>query len=179
MRFIETDLPGAFVIELEERGDDRGFFGRAFCQREFGERGLETRVSQANFSHNLRRGTIRGFHYQEPPTAEVKLVRCIRGAMYNVIVDMRPHSPTYLSHFGVELTADNRRALYIPHLVAAGIQTLENETQLYYQVSEFYTPEAERGLRWDDPAIGVKWPLPMSVISEKDASWPLLERTSR
>ena len=174
MRFIETSLPGAFVIELDELRDERGFFGRAFDQREFGMRGLETRVSQANFSHNAHKGTLRGFHYQQQPTAEVKLVRVIRGALYNVLVDLRPGSPTYRQHFGVELSAENRRSLYIPQLVATAIQTLEDDTQLYYQVSEFYTPSAERGLRWNDPALGVSWPLPVTTISDKDASWPLL-----
>ncbi|CAN5778578.1 dTDP-4-dehydrorhamnose 3,5-epimerase [soil metagenome] len=175
MRFIETALPGAYVVELEERHDERGFFARAFCQREFGLQGLQTRISQANFSHNKRRGTLRGFHYQVAPTPEVKLIRVIAGALHNVLVDMRPDSPTYRKNVAVALSAANRRALYIPHQVATAIQTLEDDTQLFYLVSEFYTPESERGLRFDDPALAIDWPLAVSEISPKDASWPLLE----
>ena len=176
MRFQETPLAGAYVVELEPISDDRGFFARAFCGREFAERGLSTTVAQCNFSYNRRRGTLRGFHYQDVPAAEAKLVRCIAGAVYNVIVDMRPDSPTYRSHFGVELSAANRLALYVPELCASAMQTLADETQLYYQVSEFYTPGAERGLRHDDPALNVAWPLPVTELSPKDASWPLLGR---
>ena len=175
MRFIETALPGAYIVELEERADDRGFFARTFCVREFSELGLTTRVSQCNLSFNRRRGTLRGLHYQAEPAAEAKLIRCIAGAVHQVLVDMRPGSPTFLRHVAVELSAANRRSVYLPELFAAGMQTLEDDTELMYQVSEFHTPEAERGLRFDDPAIGITWPLPVSEISPKDRAWPYLE----
>jgi dTDP-4-dehydrorhamnose 3,5-epimerase len=176
MKFIETHLPGAWVIELEPHGDERGFFARAFDVDEFEEHGLRTTFVQNNLSSNRSAGTLRGFHYQAPPHTEAKLIRCIRGAVYQVAVDLRPDSPTYLEHVGVELTADNRRALYIPDLCAAGMQTLADDSELLYQVSERYTPGAERGLHHADPAIGVTWPLPVAVISDKDAAWPYLER---
>ena len=175
MRFEETPLAGAFVIELEPHADDRGFFARAYCAREFEEHGLEPRVVQANLSYNRSKGTLRGMHYQAPPAGEAKLVRCIRGAIHDVIVDLRPDSPTYLQHVGVDLTAENRRALFVPALFAHGFQTLEDEVEVFYQVSEFYTPGAERGLRHDDPALGISWPLEVSEISDKDRSWDLLE----
>lgn len=174
MRFIETALPGAYIVELEERADDRGFFARTFCVREFSELGLTTRVSQCNLSFNRRRGTLRGLHYQAEPAAEAKLIRCIAGAVHQVLVDMRPGSPTFLRHIAVELSAANRRAVYLPELFAAGMQTLEDDTELMYQVSEFHTPEAERGLRFDDPAIGITWPLAVTEISPKDGAWPYL-----
>jgi dTDP-4-dehydrorhamnose 3,5-epimerase len=174
MRFIETALPGAYVVELEERADNRGFFARTFCVREFSELGLTTRIAQCNLSFNHRRGTLRGLHYQAEPAPEAKLIRCIAGAVHQVLVDMRPGSPTYLSHVSVELSAANRRAVYLPELVAAGVQTLADNSELMYQVSEFHTPEAERGLRFDDPAIGIDWPLPVAEISAKDAAWPYL-----
>lgn len=175
MRFIETALPGAYIVELEERADDRGFFARTFCVREFSELGLTTRISQCNLSFNRRRGTLRGLHYQAEPAAEAKLIRCVAGAVHQVLVDMRPGSPTFRRHVAVELSAANRRAVYLPELFAAGMQTLEDDTELMYQVSEFHTPEAERGLRFDDPAIGITWPLPVSEISPKDRVWPYLE----
>lgn len=178
MRFEETPLTGAFVIEIEPHADDRGFFARTYCAREFEEHGLETRVVQANLSYNRSKGTLRGMHYQAPPAGEAKLVRCIRGAIHDVIVDLRPDSPTYLQHVGVDLTAENRRALFVPALFAHGFQTLEDEVEVFYQVSEFYTPGAERGLRHDDPALGISWPLPVSEISDKDRSWDLLETGS-
>lgn len=174
MRFIETALPGAYIVELEERSDDRGFFARSFCVREFSELGLSTRISQCNLSFNHRRGTVRGLHYQVEPAAEAKLIRCIAGAVHQVLVDMRPSSATFLRHVAVDLSAANRRAVYLPELFAAGIQTLEDDTELLYQVSEFHTPEAERGLRFDDPAIGIAWPLPITEISPKDRAWPHL-----
>lgn len=176
MLFIETALPGAYVVQLEERRDDRGFFARTFCVREFADQGLTTRISQCNLSYNRRRGTVRGLHYQAEPAGEAKLIRCIAGAVHQVLVDMRPESATYLRHVAVELSADNRLAVYLPELVAAGIQTLDDDTTLLYQVSEFHTPEAERGVRFDDPAIGVSWPLPVTEISAKDAAWPYLQR---
>lgn len=176
MLFIETALPGAYVVQLEERRDDRGFFARTFCVREFADHGLTTRISQCNLSYNRRRGTVRGLHYQAEPAGEAKLIRCIAGAVHQVLVDMRPESATYLRHVAVELSAANRLAVYLPELVAAGIQTLDDDTSLLYQVSEFHTPEAERGVRFDDPAIGISWPLPVTEISAKDAAWPYLQR---
>ena len=178
MRFEETPLAGAFVIELEPHADDRGFFARAYCAREFEEHGLAPRVVQANLSYNRSKGTLRGMHYQAPPAGEAKLVRCIRGAIHDVIVDLRPDSPTYLQHIGVDLTAENRRALFVPATFAHGFQTLEDEVEVFYQVSEFYTPGAEQGLRHDDPALGISWPLEVSEISDKDRSWDLLETDS-
>jgi dTDP-4-dehydrorhamnose 3,5-epimerase len=174
MRFIETDLPGAYIIELEEKRDSRGFFARTFCVNEFSEHGLTTRISQCNLSFNYRRGTLRGLHYQAEPAAEAKLVRCIAGAIQQVLVDLRPDSPTFHRYITVELSAANRRAVFLPELFAAGYQTLADNTEVLYQVSEFHTPEAERGIRYDDPAIGVEWPLPISEISAKDQAWPYL-----
>jgi dTDP-4-dehydrorhamnose 3,5-epimerase len=173
--FTETSLPGAFIVDLEPRGDDRGFFARAFCQREFEARGLEPRIAQANISFNYRKGTVRGLHFQFPPAAETKFVRCSRGAIIDVIVDLRPESPTYLRHVAVELTADNRRGLYVPERFAHGYQVLEDNTETTYQVGEFYTPEAESGLRYSDPRLGIEWPLPVTDMSPKDRVWPLLD----
>ena len=174
MRFTETAIRGAFIVDLEPHADDRGFFSRAFCAREFAEHGMTTTISQVNTSFNHRRGTLRGLHYQDEPAPEAKLVRCVSGAIFDVLVDMRPGSPTYLQHVSVELTAANRRQLFIPELCAAGYQTLADDTEVTYQVSEFYTPETERGMRYDDPVLGIDWPLPVSAISTKDAAWPLL-----
>lgn len=176
MKFTETKLKGAFIIELEERTDSRGFFARTFCAREFEEHGLKPAVVQCNMSYNHKKGTMRGMHYQIEPAMEAKLVRCTRGAVYDVIVDMRPDSPTYLQHIGVELTADNRKALYVPEMFAHGYLTLVDGAEVFYQVSEFYTPGTERGLRYDDPALGIEWPVPIEVISEKDAAWALLSK---
>ncbi len=173
MHFTQTALPGAYVIDLEPFGDDRGFFARAFCVREFEERGLQAHVEQCNLSFNHRAGTLRGMHYQVPPATEAKLVRCVRGAIHDVIVDLRPGSDTYGEHVGVELSADDRRALYVPPLFAHGYQALTDGAEVLYQVSRAYSPEHERGLRHDDPALGIRWPLPVTVISQKDASWPL------
>lgn len=174
MQFIETKLKGAFLINLNERVDQRGFFARTFCVNEFIEHGLKPTVAQCNLSFNYKKGTLRGMHYQTPPATETKLIRCTQGAIYDVIIDMRPNSPTYLSHIGVELTADNRLALYVPEMFAHGYQTLTSDTEVVYQVSEFYTPGYERGLRYNDPLLKIKWPLPVSEMSEKDATWPLL-----
>lgn len=174
MVFTETKLSGAFIIELERREDDRGFFARAFCQNEFSDHGLKPVIAQANIGFNKHRGCLRGMHFQYPPAAETKVVRCTRGAVLDIIVDLRPESPTFLQHVSVELTADNHRAIYIPERFAHGYQTLADETETSYQVGEFYTPGAEGGLRYDDPALGLTWPLPVGVISEKDAAWPLL-----
>jgi dTDP-4-dehydrorhamnose 3,5-epimerase len=176
MIFTETKLKGAFVVDLEPRGDDRGFFARAFCQREFDVRGLKPLVAQANISFNYQRGTVRGLHFQFPPAAETKFVRCSRGAILDVIVDLRPESPTYLEHVAVELTADNRRALYVPERFAHGYQVLEDNTETTYQVGQFYTPAAESGLRYSDWRLAVAWPLHITDMSEKDRSWCLLEQ---
>ncbi|GAA5534554.1 dTDP-4-dehydrorhamnose 3,5-epimerase [Deinococcus aluminii] len=175
MIFTETKLPGAFIIDLEVREDDRGGFARTFCREEFAAHGLKPDVVQANLSYNHRAGTLRGMHYQLPPAAETKLVRCTRGAILDVIVDLREDSPTYLQHVAVELTAENRRALYVPELFAHGYQALTDGAEVVYQVGEAYTPGFERGLRHDDPRLGLTWPLPVTVISPKDAAWPLLE----
>src|SRR5689334_20494154 len=173
MLFTETNLRGAFVIDIERREDSRGFFARAFCQNEFEAHGLKPIIAQGNVAFNRKKGTVRGMHFQFPPAAETKTVRCTRGAVLDIIVDLRPESPTFLEHVEVELTADNHRAIYIPERFAHGYQTLADETETSYQVGEFYTPGVEGGLRYDDPALGLSWPLPVSVISEKDAAWAL------
>jgi dTDP-4-dehydrorhamnose 3,5-epimerase len=175
MKFTETKLKGAFIIDLEPRSDERGFFSRSFCQKEFEAHGLKTTIAQANISFNYRKGTVRGLHFQFPPAAETKFVRCSRGAIVDVIVDLRPESPTYLQHVAVELTADNRRGLFVPERFAHGYQVLDDNTETTYQVGEFYTPSAESGLRYSDPRLGIEWPLPVTDMSEKDAKWPLLE----
>jgi len=174
MIFAATKLEGAYIIDLETREDSRGFFARAFCQHEFADHGLKPVIAQANVAFNKRRGTVRGMHFQYPPAAETKLQRVTRGAVLDIIVDLRPESPTYLDHIAVELTADNHRALYIPERFAHGYQALEDGTEIWYQAGEFYSPEAEGGLRWDDPRLELQWPLPVADISAKDAAWPLL-----
>src|SRR3954469_10023412 len=171
MIFIETELKGAFVLQIERREDERGFFGRAFCQHEFEAHGLKPIIAQVNVGSNRKKGTVRGMHFQYPPTAETKLVRCTRGAILDIIVDLRPESPTYLRHVEVELSADNQRALYVPERFAHGYQALQDNTDTSYQVGEFYTPGSEGGLRYDDPRLGLSWPLPVSVISPKDQAW--------
>lgn len=175
MKFTEAPLAGAYVIDLSPISDDRGFFARSFCAREFEEHGLRPAVAQANVSFNHAAGTLRGMHYQLPPNAETKLVRCVGGAIYDVIVDLRPDSPTRLQYFGVELTAQNRRALYVPELFAHGYVTLADNSEVEYQVSEFYAPGQERGLRHDDPALNIAWPIEVRIASDKDRSWALLE----
>lgn len=176
MRFTETPLAGAFVIDVEPIRDERGFFARTFCADEMAEHGLRPMVVQGNMSYNHQRGTLRGFHYQVPPAAESKLVRCTRGAIVDVVVDLRPDSATYLEHVAVELTADNLRSMYVPPLFAHAYQTLVDDTEVSYLVSEFYQPGVEQGLRYDDPALGIRWPMTVEVISEKDRSWPLLDQ---
>jgi len=171
MIFQETGLEGAYFIDLEEKRDARGFFARTFCAEEFRAHGLTPVVVQCNLSYNFKKGTLRGMHYQVAPATETKLVRCLRGAVYDVIIDLRPDSPTYLQHVGAELSAENRRALYVPALFAHGYQALTDDAEVLYQVSEFYTPGLERGLRYDDPAFKIAWPLPVTVVSTKDAAW--------
>jgi dTDP-4-dehydrorhamnose 3,5-epimerase len=175
MIFKPTRLQGAYVIELDREEDHRGFFARAFCRKEFEEHGLNPSVVQCNVSRNRRAGTIRGLHFQRPPSAEAKLVRCLRGAIYDVIVDLRPGSPTYLEHFGAELNEENGAALYVPEMFAHGYQALTDDAEALYQVSEFFAPACEGGLRYDDPALGIRWPAPVTEISAKDRAWPLLE----
>lgn len=173
MIFKETRLPGAFIIEPERREDERGFFARTWCQREFAEHGLNARLVQCNISFNVQCGTVRGLHYQVEPFGEAKLVRCTQGALYDVIVDLRSASPTYKQWLAVELTADNRRQLYIPEGLAHGFQTLTDNVEVFYQMSEFHQPQAARGLRWDDPAFGIEWPVTAHrIISAKDLSYP-------
>jgi len=175
MIFEETALEGAYVIELERRGDNRGFFARTFCQNEFADHGLKTTIAQANVAFSATKGTLRGMHFQYPPAAETKLVRCTRGAILDIIVDLRPESPTFLQHISVELNDDNRRALYVPERFAHGYQVLEDSTETSYQLGEFYTPEAEGGLRYDDPRLGLSWPLPVGEMSPKDDAWRPLD----
>jgi dTDP-4-dehydrorhamnose 3,5-epimerase len=174
MIFKETKLKGAFVIDLERREDARGFFARAFCQKEFADHGLKPIIAQANLAFNHVTGTLRGMHFQYPPAAESKLVRCTRGAILDIIVDLRPESPTYMQHVEVELNEDNHRALYVPERFAHGYQTLRDKTETSYQVGEFYTPGVESGLMYNDPRLGLKWPLPVAVISDKDLKFGLL-----
>jgi dTDP-4-dehydrorhamnose 3,5-epimerase len=174
MKFTKTSLADAVTIELTRLGDDRGSFARTFCAETFAQHGLATEFPQANHSANVSAGTLRGMHYQRAPHGEVKLVRCVKGALWDVIVDLRPESPTYMQWEGFELSAANGRMLYVPAGFAHGFQTLEDDTHATYQVSHPYTPSAEGGVRWDDPAIGIAWPRPVAVISGKDAAWPLL-----
>lgn len=174
MRFVATKLAGAFVIEPEPAEDARGFFARTFCAREFKSQGLRTDFVQCSISSSSKRGTLRGLHYQLPPVTETKLVRCTAGALFDVIVDLRPGSPTYLQHIGVELTAKNHRAIYVPEMFAHGLQTLEDETEVFYQISEFYNPDRAAGLRFNDPKLDIRWPLPVSAMSDKDSGWELL-----
>jgi dTDP-4-dehydrorhamnose 3,5-epimerase len=173
--FEPTTLPGAFIVEPSPRWDDRGFFARTWCREEFAEHGLRPVVAQCSVSFTERRGTFRGLHYQISPYQEAKLVRCARGAIYDVIVDLRPHSPTFKHHFGVELREGEYRMIYVPEGVAHGFQTLADATEVTYQMSEPYRPEAGRGVRWDDPAFAIRWPEPVSVISDRDRCYPDFE----
>jgi len=175
MKFTETKLKGAFVVEIEKLSDDRGFFARSSCQKEFEAHGLTARVVQTNVSFNIKKGTMRGMHYQIAPHQECKLVRCTRGAIYDVIIDLRPESPTYKQWVGVELTADNYTMFFVPEDFAHGFITLADNTEITYQVSQFYTPGSEKGIRFDDPAFGIQWPQDVSVISDKDNNWPDFE----
>lgn len=175
MKLEPTDLEGVVIVHAKALADDRGMFARTYCAREFAEAGLNPTVAQANVSFNHRAGTLRGLHFQRPPAAEAKLVRCTRGRVYDVAVDYRPGSPTYLRHVGVVLDAEQHNALYVPEGCAHGYLTLEDACEVAYQVSEFYTPGVEGGLRWDDPALAIDWPGAVQVISEKDAAWAYLE----
>jgi dTDP-4-dehydrorhamnose 3,5-epimerase len=175
MRFMKSKLAGAYVIEIEPRNDDRGFFARTFCVEEFKSHGLKADFVQCSVSVSSKRGTLRGLHYQLPPACEAKLVRCTAGALYDVIVDLRPDSATYLEHMGVELTERNRRAVYVPEMFAHGLQTLEADTEVLYQISGFHQPDKAAGVRFDDPRLNIDWPLPVAAMSEKDSGWPLLD----
>jgi dTDP-4-dehydrorhamnose 3,5-epimerase len=175
MQFTETKLRGAYIIELERREDSRGFFARAFCQKEFAAHELKPLIAQANVAYNFKKGTLRGMHFQFPPAAETKLVRCTRGAILDIIVDLRPESSSYLRHVAVELNEENGRALYVPERFAHGYQTLNDNTETSYQVGEFYAPDYESGLMHDDPRLGLEWPLPVAMISEKDQKFKLLD----
>jgi dTDP-4-dehydrorhamnose 3,5-epimerase len=170
--FTETPLRGAFVIEPEPHEDARGLFARTWCRRELEARGLETRIAQCSASFNKRKVTLRGMHYQVPPAAETKIVRCTRGSLYDVIIDLRPDSPTFTRHFAVVLAADNRKMVYVPVGFAHGFQTLEDATEVFYQISEFYAPEHARGVRWNDPIFGISWPDDERILVERDASYP-------
>jgi dTDP-4-dehydrorhamnose 3,5-epimerase len=170
--FRETKVPGAFLIEFEPHRDERGSFARSFCAREFEAHGLDARVAQCNLSENRRRGTLRGLHAQEAPHAEAKLVRCTRGSLYDVILDLRPGSPAHGEHVGVTLRAGDSRMLYVPKGVYHGFLTLEDDTEVFYQMSEFYDASAAVGVRWNDPAFGIEWPGEVRVISARDASYP-------
>jgi dTDP-4-dehydrorhamnose 3,5-epimerase len=172
LNFVETALPGAYIVELEPVEDERGYNARTWCRREFEEMGLTAHVEQANTIHNARRGTLRGMHYQVPPRAESKLFRVIQGAVHDVIIDLRPGSETYGEWASFRLSADQPRLLYVPECFAQGFQTLADDTEIAYQVSAPYSPEHGRGLRYDDPAFDLDWPLPVEVISDKDRSWP-------
>ncbi len=166
MRFEETPLPGAFVVELEPNVDFRGYFARTWCTREFADAGLPAEFVQASLSHNVKRGTLRGMHMQLPPSREGKLVRCTRGRIFDVIVDLRPQSRAYLRHFAIELTADAQQALYVPPTMLHGFLTLDDDTDVFYQMTDFYAPELGFGARWNDPAFGIRWPF------EDDLVWP-------
>jgi len=171
MIFTETELKGAFILEIKKLEDERGFFGRSWCKREMEEHGLNGNVVQTNVSYNKVKGTFRGMHFQRAPHQETKLVRCTKGAILDVIIDLRPASPTYMKWIGVELTEQNHKMLYVPEDFAHGFVTLEDNTEVTYQVTQYYTPGAEGGLRWNDPAFGIQLPLTPTVISAKDAAW--------
>lgn len=174
MLFNPLAISGAFLISSEPNEDERGSFGRFFCQREFAEQGVDFQVQQANRSFNKKSGTVRGLHGQFPPHAEKKLLRCVQGSLVDFLVDLRPESPTFLKTLRVELSAENQQSLLVPERCCHALQTQEDNTELIYLVSSFYTPDVEFGLRWDDPLLAITWPLPVSSISSKDANWPLL-----
>ncbi|MEM7620120.1 MAG: dTDP-4-dehydrorhamnose 3,5-epimerase [Pseudomonadota bacterium] len=172
MIFNETPLAGAYLIDLKKIGDERGFFARAFCVQEFEEQGLQTSIVQMNNSEAVKKGTLRGMHYQLAPKAETKIVRCVKGALYDVIIDLRRGSKTFGQHFGAELSAENRTMMYVPKGFAHGFMTLEDHTEAFYMVDEFYAPDSERGIRWDDKKFNIDWPLEPTVLSEKDRNHP-------
>ena len=179
MIFTKTQLDDAWLIDLEPREDERGFFARIWCRQELAAQGLDTEIAQESLSFNRHRGTVRGLHFQQPPHEEIKIVRCTRGGIFDVIVDLRPRSPSYLSWQGFELTAENRKALYVPKGFAHGFQTLADKAEIVYQISEFYAPNSAGGYRYDDEAFGIAWPLPVTVIGDRDLSWPAFRASSR
>ena len=179
MQFKALGIHRAFLIGLERNADERGFFARTFCTREFGEAGLPTELVQASVSFNTIRGTVRGIHFQWPPSREGKLVRCVRGSLFDVLLDLRPNSPTYLQHVSVKLDEDNRDAVFIPHGIAHGFQTLSDTTEILYQMTDAYASELASGVRWDDPAFAIEWPMRSGiVISDRDARYPDFDRQS-
>jgi dTDP-4-dehydrorhamnose 3,5-epimerase len=178
MLFQPTKLAGAYLIDLQQVADERGFFARAWCAQEFADQGLDTALVQCNLSFNTRQGTVRGMHYQQAPCAETKLVRCISGALYDVIIDLRPESSTFLQWLGVTLSAENRTMLYIPKGFAHGFQTLADNTEVFYQMSNYYAPTYARGLRWNDPHFAIEWPLAVTVISARDQNYPDFQVTA-
>jgi dTDP-4-dehydrorhamnose 3,5-epimerase len=178
MIFTETPLRGALLVDIEKHEDERGFFARSFCRREFKAHGLNSQLVQCNISFNPGKGTLRGMHFQVKPHEEAKLVRCTRGAIFDAIIDLRPDSPTYKKDLCVILTAENRRMLYVPEGFAHGFLTLEDATEVFYQISEFYAPECQRGVRWDDPAFAIAWPAAPRLISERDRSYPDFDRNA-
>ncbi len=174
MKFTKTNLAGAFLIELEEQSDSRGFFARTYCREEFEQAGLNPEIAQCSTSFNLKAGTLRGMHYQIEPHAECKLIRCTRGAVFDVLVDLRPDSPSYRHWYGTELTAENNRLLYAPQGLAHGFLTLEDFSEVFYQISVPYNEQASRGVRYDDPVFGILWPRPIEIVSDKDKQWKLV-----
>jgi dTDP-4-dehydrorhamnose 3,5-epimerase len=172
VRFIETAFEGVYLIELERRADERGFFARSWCQWEFEAYGLNPRLVQCNISFNKKKGTLRGMHYQAAPYAEAKLMRCTMGAVYDVIIDLRPESSTFMQHFGITLTPQEHNMIYAPEGFAHGFLTLMDGSEVFYQMSEYYAPDSARGFRWNDPAFGIDWPIAVTVISERDAYYP-------
>jgi dTDP-4-dehydrorhamnose 3,5-epimerase len=172
MIFTSTLLEGAFLIDIEPRQDERGFFARTWCRQEFVAQGLDTEIAQESMSYSRLRGTVRGLHFQRPPYEEIKLVRCTRGAIFDVILDLRSRSATYLRWQEFELTAENKREIYIPKGLAHGFQTLADHCEVGYRISAFHTPDAASGYRYDDPAFGISWPLPVTMISQRDLGWP-------
>jgi len=179
MIFIETQLKGAFIIKPERLEDERGFFARTWCQREYEAHGLNSRLVQCNISFNEKAGTLRGMHYQAAPYEEAKLVRCTQGAIYDAIIDLRPESPTFKQYTAIVLTAQNRKMLYVPEGFAHGFLTLEDHTEVFYQMSEFYAPEYVRGIRWNDPAFNIQWPADVQIISDRDQNLPDFNKESR
>lgn len=176
MLLTETKLKGAYIVDLALREDERGFFARSWCAEEFQKLDLNPRLSQCNISFNKKRGTLRGMHYQSEPYPEAKLVRCTMGTIYDVIIDLREDSPTFKQWFAIELSAENHRGLYVPENFAHGFQTLTDNSEVFYQMSEFFHPECARGVRWDDPVFGIEWPLAEKILTEKDKRWPILVR---
>ena len=175
MHFAPTDIPGAIVINPSPHVDDRGRFMRVWCAREFAEHGINFVPVQANMGFSVRKGTVRGMHFQTDPALEAKLVRCTRGAIWDVVLDLRPDSPSYAKWYGVELSAENGRMLYLPEHCAHGYQTLEDSTEMHYMASQYYVPTASQGVRFDDPAFGLRWPLRAEIVSEQDRNWPLIK----